>query len=103
MHLIIAFVKAPESGPYTFFISSDDDSEFWISTDETKANAKKILKLINKWTNHNQWNKYVFLTYIHTYTHTYIHTHIHTYIHTYVRTYVRTYVQTYIHTSSLTH
>ena len=52
--------QAPETGDYTFFISSDDDSEFWISTDASKANARKILTMFRKVTNQYQWDKYVF-------------------------------------------
>ena len=55
------FFQAPETGDYTFFVASDDESELWISTDEASANARKIIGLYDKWTHHNQWDKYVFL------------------------------------------
>ena len=32
------FLEAPETGQYTFWIASDDDSQFWLSTDATPAN-----------------------------------------------------------------
>ena len=52
-------LQAPETGNFSFFIASDDSSEFWISTNETKANATKILTL-NKWTRRHEWNKYLY-------------------------------------------
>ena len=35
------FIQAPQSGNYRFFIYSDDDSEFWISTGTTPAGLVK--------------------------------------------------------------
>lgn len=58
--LTIAFLlcKAPETGDYRFYIASDDSSELRISTDDTKANAKKIAG-VRGHTNPKQFNKYV--------------------------------------------
>ena len=58
--LIIDFLlfKAPETGDYRFYIASDDSSELRISTDDTKANAKKIAG-VRGHTNPKQFNKYV--------------------------------------------
>ncbi len=35
------FIQAPQTGNYRFFIYSDDDSEFWLSTGTTPANLSK--------------------------------------------------------------
>ncbi|MCW5552956.1 MAG: Ig-like domain-containing protein [Verrucomicrobiae bacterium] len=35
------FLEAPQTGSYLFWIASDDDSEFWLSTDHTPANRVK--------------------------------------------------------------
>ncbi|MDB6053727.1 MAG: uncharacterized protein JWN25_1250 [Verrucomicrobiales bacterium] len=36
------YIEAPQSGVYTFFISSDDESELWLSTDANEVNKKLI-------------------------------------------------------------
>lgn len=36
------FLEAPQTGTYTFWIASDDDSQFWLSTDATPANKVLI-------------------------------------------------------------
>ena len=57
--LFSKFIQAPESGPYTFYISGDDQCEFWMSTDERPTNAKYIMGLpANTWTNLNQFDRY---------------------------------------------
>ncbi|HEY0741013.1 MAG TPA: PA14 domain-containing protein [Chryseosolibacter sp.] len=50
------YVCVPESGNYVFYISSDDNSELWLSTDDSPANKKLIAS--SKWTAYNQWDKY---------------------------------------------
>ncbi len=45
------------SGDYTFWIASDDNSELWLSTDKSPANAVKIAGHTG-WTNPRQWNKF---------------------------------------------
>ncbi|GAB3526052.1 hypothetical protein GCM10027443_00820 [Pontibacter brevis] len=52
-----AYVHAPSSGHYTFWIASDDDSELWLSTDENPANKRKIAS-VSGWTTPRQWDKY---------------------------------------------
>lgn len=36
------YIEAPQTGTYTFFVESDDSSQFWLSTDLTRANAQLI-------------------------------------------------------------
>jgi hypothetical protein len=36
------FIEAPQTGQYRFWIASDDDSEFWLSTSELPAGLAKI-------------------------------------------------------------
>jgi ELWxxDGT repeat protein len=50
------YVCVPESGNYTFYISSDDRSELWLSTDDHPANKRLIAS--TKWTLYNEWTKY---------------------------------------------
>jgi ELWxxDGT repeat protein len=50
------YICAPEDGNYVFYISSDDNSELWLSTDDTPANKRLIAS--SKWTNYNEWTKY---------------------------------------------
>lgn len=53
---IRGYLCVPETGNYTFYISSDDNSELWLSTDETRENKRLIAS--SKWTRFNEWNKY---------------------------------------------
>lgn len=52
------YVQAPVSGYYTFYISSDEQSELWLSADEDEANKKKIA-WVNGVTGYRQWDKYI--------------------------------------------
>lgn len=36
------YIQAPESGEFTFFVSSDDGSELWLSSDHTEGNKQLI-------------------------------------------------------------
>jgi Concanavalin A-like lectin/glucanases superfamily/PA14 domain/Bacterial lectin/Immunoglobulin I-set domain len=36
------FIEAPQTGTYTFWIASDDDGEFWLSSNEQPANLVKV-------------------------------------------------------------
>jgi len=42
---ITGWITPPTSGNYRFFIASDDESELWLSTDASPANAAKIVSL----------------------------------------------------------
>jgi hypothetical protein len=48
------YIIPPETGDYTFWTASDDDSEVWLSTDEAPANAKMICN-VEGWMNYQDW------------------------------------------------
>ena len=50
-------LKAPETGNYIFWISSDDNGHLYLSTDETPGNAQLIAS-VPEWTNSREWDKY---------------------------------------------
>lgn len=52
-----ALLCPPQTGDYTFWISSDDSSELRLSTDATRASAS-VIASVNGWTNVNEWTKY---------------------------------------------
>jgi hypothetical protein len=54
---IRGYICPPASGKYTFWISSDDKSELWLSGDENPANKTKIAAVTN-YTSVRQWTKY---------------------------------------------
>jgi hypothetical protein len=54
---IRGYVCPPVTGNYTFWISSNDNSELWLSTDATAANKVKIA-YVNGNTNVRQWTKF---------------------------------------------
>jgi hypothetical protein len=51
-----AYLVPPADGDYTFWIASDDNSELWLSTDDTPAKAVRIAQ-VTSWTNENEWAK----------------------------------------------
>ena len=51
------YVMVPETGNYTFWIASDDQSQLWLSTDDDPANKKKIAE-VTGWTTSRQWERY---------------------------------------------
>ena len=51
------YVTAPLTGYYTFWISGDDNSELWLSTDQTPANLR-YLAAVPDWTNPLEWMKF---------------------------------------------
>ncbi|MES2924794.1 MAG: PA14 domain-containing protein [Verrucomicrobiota bacterium] len=51
------YLRAPDSGSFTFWIASDDGSELWLSTDSNPANKVKIAYTLN-FTNSREWGKY---------------------------------------------
>lgn len=51
------FITAPATGTFVFWISSDDDSQLFVSTDSTPAN-KALVASVAGWTNPREWGKY---------------------------------------------
>ena len=52
---ITGWVTPPSDGKYRFFVASDDDSEVWLSTDSSTANAVKILSFTG-WAGDRSWS-----------------------------------------------
>ena len=50
------YVIAPTTGSYFFWIASDDQSQLFLSTDESPAN-KRLIATVNTWTTSRQWTK----------------------------------------------
>ena len=50
------YVVPPTTGNYTFWISSDDGSTLYLSTDESPAN-KRVIASVATWTTPRQWDK----------------------------------------------
>jgi hypothetical protein len=50
------FVVPPLTGPYAFWVASDDTSELWLSSDEEPANAQRIA-WVSTFTAPRQWTK----------------------------------------------
>lgn len=55
--MIRGYVEAPQTGQYTFWIASDDDSELWLSTDTTEAAKVKIAENLGAVGPHNYFAK----------------------------------------------
>jgi len=57
---IRGYIEAPQTGAYTFWVASDDNSELWLSTDSTVANKKLIASVTgaDQWTNVREYGKY---------------------------------------------
>ncbi|MFD3003694.1 PA14 domain-containing protein [Pontibacter toksunensis] len=51
------YLTAPASGEYTFWIASDDHSEFWLSSSADPASKVK-LAFVEGWTKLQEWDKY---------------------------------------------
>lgn len=52
---ISAFIIPPTNGVYRFYLASDDDAEFWLSTDDNPANKTMVANLYG-WTNYRNYN-----------------------------------------------
>lgn len=50
------WLKPPETGEYTFWISGDDAQQLWLSTDVDPANAVQIASVAS-WTGSREWTK----------------------------------------------
>lgn len=55
---IRGYVCAPATGFYSFWISGDDNSELWLSTDDNPAN-KRLIAYVTGATRVNEWGKYM--------------------------------------------
>jgi hypothetical protein len=57
---IRGFLTAPATGDYTFWVSSDDNSELNLSTDESQANKLRIAHVTGSpaWTGYREWSKF---------------------------------------------
>lgn len=51
-----AYIVPPVDGEYTFWISSDDQSNLFLSTDESPTNAS-LIATVTGWTDSRVWNK----------------------------------------------
>ena len=51
-----ALITAPSTGPYTFWVASDDASDLFLSTDATPANKARIASVAS-WTGSREWTK----------------------------------------------
>ncbi len=54
---VSGYLCVPMTGAYTFWISSNDESELWLSTDSNPSNRRRIA-YVNGYTNPRQWTKF---------------------------------------------
>jgi prepilin-type N-terminal cleavage/methylation domain-containing protein len=52
------YLIPPITGDYKFWVASDNDSQLWLSSDDTMENVSLIASL-SGWTGTAEWNKYV--------------------------------------------
>jgi hypothetical protein len=50
------YIVPPVTGNYTFWVSSDDGGQLWLSTDDSPAN-QKLIAWVNGWTSPREWGK----------------------------------------------
>ncbi|GAA4419274.1 hypothetical protein GCM10023187_53420 [Nibrella viscosa] len=53
---IQGYITAPQTGGYTFWISSDDQSELYLSTSESPSAMQRVA-WVDNWTNPEVWNQ----------------------------------------------
>ncbi|MHC4497728.1 MAG: FN3 associated domain-containing protein, partial [Planctomycetota bacterium] len=51
------YIHPPTNGNYTFWISTDDGGELWLSTNEDSAN-KALIAHVPGWSNSREWTRY---------------------------------------------
>ncbi|MES2982244.1 MAG: DUF1800 family protein [Verrucomicrobiota bacterium] len=51
------WIVAPETGTYTFWVASDDFSEFWFSNNR-ESSGKTLRCSVPSWTSSGEWNKF---------------------------------------------
>jgi hypothetical protein len=54
---IYGWLYPPQTGDYTFWVASDNDSEVWLSKNDDPDNVERIA-YVNGWTGTSEWNKY---------------------------------------------
>jgi len=54
---ISGWLVVPVSGSYTFWVSSDDSSRVWLSTDASAAKAQLICS-VDGWTEYQEWDRF---------------------------------------------
>ncbi len=54
---IRGFICPPQTGIYTFWVASDEDSQLWLSTNANQSN-KRLIANVKGSSRANQWNKY---------------------------------------------
>jgi len=54
---IYGWLYPPQTGDYTFWIASDNDSELWLSTNDDPENVALIAS-VDGWTGANEWDKF---------------------------------------------
>ena len=52
------YITAPVTGEYTFWLASDDNGKFWLSTNDEPANKGVPIATVPDWTDHQEWNKF---------------------------------------------
>jgi len=53
---LTGYITAPKTGTFTFWVASDDQGEFYLSTDTSPDNIRKIA-YVNGWTYSRQWKR----------------------------------------------
>lgn len=52
----VGYIIPPTSGAYVFYIASDDQSQFYLSVDES-PDGKRLLASVSSWTSYQEWDK----------------------------------------------
>ncbi|UCG47431.1 MAG: hypothetical protein JSU94_18320, partial [Phycisphaerales bacterium] len=53
---IHGWLHVPSAGEYTFWVTSDNESELWLSTDDDPVNAQLIANVYGTWTGLQAWD-----------------------------------------------
>ncbi len=54
---IVGYIYPPTTGEYTFWISGDDETELWLSSDN-QASGANLIANSPSWTGHRQWDRH---------------------------------------------
>ena len=56
---VYGLITAPVTGSYVFYIASDDNSELYLSTDDSPANLSQTpIASVTDWTGYREWTKF---------------------------------------------